>query len=520
MPRFYITYPTGENKTIEKKSGRIGIGSADHSDITIRKEHSMGSTAILDINENGIFIIESSGRVYHNLRRPERGSLIEDGDVLRLGNVVIRIKLKDSKATSKKKRLLVIVAVFFIILLIALLSISVSKKRKSVLRKKRSTTMSLESIDKKIEKMEQKIEDLLAINQWDTALATLKLLEDIDPLNPKITEFKKRIEKGKRNEKLKRDADIKYDVGKDQEAYDLYMKIDKDSVYYYKSMNRIAELKERLSNKYRGEGLGYLRAGNYKKARDYLIKYVLLGNRDKSILNDIRYCEKQLRYKGIKVTPFKLKENRAPSKEHESIIKKLRLFYGESKLTDGIIKFYRGDMDEGIKIINRELSKNKDPQKTEEINKILMNLTFMKGKYNEAQSLILDEQLDRAFKLLQKIKDTEKKLFLGAESFATSELKKQLATGYFKAGDRAFKMKLYKTAFKAWERGYRLNKNNVNILKGLAKLEKIAENYLVEANQLAQTGRMEDARNRWKMVCKITKPDSELCRKAKENLNR
>src|SRR6266704_270950 len=104
--KFEIRYPTGSTHTVEYTQTLVSVGRDPTCDVVLNDAKCSRRHAVIEAGPTGLAVRDtgSANGVFLNGRKVERATL-EDGDFLRMGEVIIKILAGESRSEEHTSEL-------------------------------------------------------------------------------------------------------------------------------------------------------------------------------------------------------------------------------------------------------------------------------------------------------------------------------------------------------------------------------------------------------------------------------
>lgn len=273
-----------------------------------------------------------------------------------------------------------------------------------------------------------------------------------------------------------KEARTKLDVGNDQDALDLFLKIEPTSRYFARARLKVQEIAQASVKR---DGPACKRAGERQRWTEVLstcpryLDYSCHTQRDETAIDYVRRAEKATRATTAWVCPAKLAPWFGTSDSGTDVDKELSTIYPDAPLRQALVAYVSGD----LATAQRTASKLKEDGKHPRAAEIYEALVLIEGRVKEGQSALIRDALREAEPPFRMALDADAKLLAGTlvESFTGRQLRSTLAKRYYDIGRSAFDRTRWKEAYDAWAKGLDYSRNDGALLDGMTRLEKIAE---------------------------------------------
>lgn len=317
-----------------------------------------------------------------------------------------------------------------------------------------------------------------------------------------------------------------------ESALHQYELIKPSSDYFGEAQLKSDQVRVYLAEQALRDGLGYAegrRTENKIKGAQALCRYFNLLPEFRTVgTNETKYREilqglekklgKEKEYTACQAKRYLAPTPVAPGSDSVSqadVLAELKKVHQLDALVQVIELYYRGKLDESIE----QMRKLKDQPSLQSqrimLGGIFNKLSLIKGKFSEGNSLIQSGNADGAGAAFAAALAKDRELVPATlESHVKKEAARLLAEEYLRVGDTEYGRSRYEDAYALWHKGKLANPSHTGILNALLKLDRIASNWVKEAETLAAAKKTEEARQKFEAVRKITEPGTTYYTKA------
>lgn len=512
---------------IELQEGDNDIGRDSSLYVVIDEQSISRLHARLTIDDSGaaqLVDMRSSNGTFVNKKRIDEIEL-QSGDVIRFGSVEFKFlhgKETSAAAAAQKKKKMLLIGIGGLIGLFVIMG--VCAKLRGGRGGQTGPTGPVEEevpleirVDQHLKAAKGAMERL----DWKTAKKEVEAAKDLLPISREARKLEKEVQKEMTNKGLYEEGVSLYDLSKWKEALDVFEKIPEKSAYYAKVKYKMSEIVEKQTKYHMGEGKGYYRAQQYRKAHRHFIAYMELKPCDKRVYEKwLKRTEQRMRHFEIKYKPYpykctdEVKEKKVAADVGIDPIDLLKAKYPDKKIFEAIELYFKGKAELSIDKLRR-LKVMSNNQKIVDQAKLLERVMMMvTGKYSEGTGLLLQGELKKARDKFHVVLQNDKKIMpAGVRSFYRDNVGSQLATRLYKEGLEQYNRKEWEKSFGFWKECLDVSPDDRNCMQGMINLESVAEEALDYARQLEARDDRE-ALDVWKQVMHMTRPESLPYKKA------
>jgi len=539
-PRFYLKgrMPPFKDEIIPLEEDEIFVGRVDENHIVITHNSVSRRHSVIKIDMSQeiarISDLESSNGTFVDGNRI-KDAILQNGNIIRFGDVEFEfVDTQAPKTTASKNKktgglkfsrnMIIVVAVVFGLLFVLVVAGSLKKRadqRRMISNVAKQEKGKESSTDEKIAEYLSKISQQVEKNDIISARRTLSELLELDPINDEGLKWKSRLEKEGQYKDLLESGDMKYSIGRLEEAKDILMKIPTDSIYYESAIQKLKDINSKLFSQTFSELLKLKRQKKYKEAYEIVPKLAKIDPSSSDLVSEMRELERIMRQKKIKFNPVDLSQyvdKGSPStgikKDPYSIVYPL---YKDEDITRAIVLYYSGKPDNALLELSKLLKKKEYAKQKDRIEEIQLRIFKIKGKYREGQSAMLQgdvKQADAAFK--EVLENDSKVVPSDPPSAFREEIERQLIEVYLKQGYQNFDKGLYEDCFSSFLSAFRINSRHPEVLKAFARLEKVAQEEY--ENIVLNKGDTTQVVKKLNFIKSITLPSSDIYKIADEKL--
>lgn len=540
-PRFYLKgrMPPFKNEIIPLEEDEIFVGRVDENHIVISHNSVSRRHSVIRIDMSQEIVkitdLESSNGTFIDGKRIKE-AILQNGNIIRFGDV--EFEFIDTQSPKKKvekqvklgglkfsrNMIIVLVSVFSVLFVLVVLgSLKKRAEQKKMIERVSSVEQSQthQNIDAKITELVDKIRQNIEKGDLSSAKLYLSELLDLDPINEEGLKLKGRLENENRYREMLESGDMKYSIGKLDEAREILNKIPSDSIYFESASQKLKDINSKLFNQIFGEMLKAKRQKRYKDAYDFIPKLARINPSSTELITEMRELERIMRQKKVKFTPIDISQ--FVEKETAIGVNKKDPYtlifpmYNDEEITKALVYYYVGKPDNALLELSKLLKKKEYLRKKDYIEELQLRIFKIKGKYREGQSAILQGDIKQADSAFKEVLENDTRIVPSEPPSAFREdIEKQLIEVYLKIGYQNFDKGLYEEAFTSFLSAYRINQKNPDVLKAFAKLEKVAQEEY--ENLVLSKSNSQETIKKLNFIKSITLPTSDIYKIADERL--
>ncbi len=514
---------------IELQEGDNDVGRDPSLYVVIDEQSISRLHARLTISQDGtggarLVDMHSSNGTFANKKKIDEIEL-QSGDIIRFGSVEFKFlygKETSAAAAALKKRKLLLIGVGGLVGLFVI--IGVCAKLRGGHGEQAGPTGPVEEgvpLEIRVDQHLGAARGAMERFDWKTAKKEVEIAKDLLPISSEVRKLEKLIDKEMTSKGLYKEGVDRYDLSKWNEALDLFKKIPHESAYYAKVKYKMSEIVEKQSKYHLGEGKGYYRGQQYRKAQRHFIAYMGLKPCDKKVYEKwLKKTEGRMRHFEIRYKPFIYHCTDAAQEKKSSLeagldpMDLLKAKYQDKSIFEAIELYFKGKAELSINKLRKIKVMSNDNKIVEQAKLIERVMMVVSGKFSEGTGLLLQGELKKARDKFQTVLVNDKKIMPpGVRSFYCDNVGSQLASRLYKQGLEKYNRKEWVKSFKFWKECLDVSPDDRNCMQGLINLESVAGEALDYARQL-EIRKDEDAFDVWKQVMQMTRPESLPYKKA------
>ncbi len=539
--RFYLKgrMPPFKGEIIPLEEDEIFVGRVDENHIVITHNSVSRRHSVLKVDTSQGIVklsdLESSNGTFVDGKRI-KDAILQNGNIVSFGDVEFefvdtmapKTKVKDAKKIGGLKfsrnmiiSLIVIFAFLFLLVVAGSIKKSINQKRKI----NEDTTKQTKTVssDEKISELISRVRQQMDKGDLKSAKKVLSELLDIDPINDEGLKLKAKIEKENQYKDMLESGDMKYSIGRLEEAREILSKIPSDSTYYDNASQRLKDINDKLFNQIFSDMLKLKRQKKFKEAYNTIPRLARINAASSELISEMRELERIMKQKKIKFNPIDLSQYMDKgSSGTQGIIKKdpysiVYPMYNDEGITRAVVLYYIGKPDNALLDLSKLLKKKEYQKQKDKIEEIQLRIFKIKGKYREGQSAMLQGDIKAADSAFKEVLENDTKIVPSDPPSAyRDDIEKQLIEVYLKLGYQNFEKSLFEEAFINFLSAYRIGPKNPDVLKAFSKLEKIAQEEY--ENLILQKSSNEEIIKKLKFIKSITLPTSDIYKIVDEKL--
>jgi hypothetical protein len=309
-----------------------------------------------------------------------------------------------------------------------------------------------------------------------------------------------------------------------QKAKLQYELIKPSSDYYTEARSKLEKVDVWLAKYYLTEGLTYAKSRLLRrriKAARYLCKYFSLlpefyrpEGSEEAHREKLQWLEKHIkrlrpRFAGCRAKRFLNPTLAGSLSAGTDALAELRKKYQDAGIVQALLLYYNGKLDEAVGRLQKLRQSPRYRKKRVMLSALFDRVTAAKGEYSSGTGFVQEGKLAEAQASFQKALARDAELMPPSlRSFVRREAGRQLADAYLKRGLVEYDRSRYQDAYRYWHQGKLADKDHRGIKNALLKLETVARKWLAQAHDLANAGKVKEARLRFEGVRAITEPGS------------
>ncbi len=540
-PRFYLKgrMPPFKNEVIPLEEDEIFVGRVDENHLVITHNSISRRHSVIKIDTSQEIVkisdLESSNGTFVDGKRI-KDAILQNGNIVRFGDVEFEfIDTQAPKTKVKKdvslgglkfsKNMIILVTAVFALLFILVIAGSLKKRanQKKMISATNSTeqTQKASSTETRLSELAEKIRQNIEKGDLSSAKLYLKELLDLDPINEEGLKIKGKLENETRYKDMLESGDMKYSIGRLDEAKEILSKIPSDSIFFESASQKLKDINTKLFSQTFSDMLKAKRQKKYKEAYEMIPKLAKINPSSSDLISEMRELERIMKQKKIKFTPIDLSQYVEKGSQSGTLKKDpftlINPMYNDEEITRAIVYYYIGKPDNALLELSKLLKKKEYLKQKDRIEEIQLRIFKIKGKYREGQSAMLQGDIRQADNAFKEVLENDTKIVPSDPPSAFREdIEKQLIDVYLKIGYQNYDKGLYEEAFTSFLSAYRINQKHPDVLKAFTKLEKVAqeeyENIVLNKSDVQSTVK------RLNFIKAITLPSSDIYRLADEKL--
>jgi len=539
-PRFYLKgrTPPFKDEIIPLEEDEIFIGRVDENHIVITHNSVSRRHSVIKIDTSQDVVritdLDSSNGTYVDDKRI-KDAILQNGNIVRFGDVEFEfVDTQAPKAVtpgSKKiggltfsRNMIITVAIVFGLLFILVVAGSLKKRadqKRMISKAEKVEKGGKSSIDEKVNEYLNKISQQVEKRDIIAAKKSVSELLELDPINEEGLKWKARLEKESHYKELLETGDMKYSIGRVEEAREILFRIPQESIFHESAAQKLKDINSKIFNQTFSELIKLKRQKKYREAYNLVPKLAKIDPSSSDLINEMRELERIMKQKKIKFNPVdlsqyvdKTSQTGGIKKDAYSIIYPL---YKDEEITRAVVFYYMGNADKALLELSNLLKKKEYMKQKDRIEEIQLRIFKIKGKYREGQSAMLQGDIKSADAAFREVLENDSKVVpADPPSAFREEIEKQLIEVYLKQGYQHFDKGLYEDSFASFLSAFRIDPKHPDVLKAFSRLEKVAqeeyENIVLNKTDTAQVIK------RLNFIKSITLPSSDIYRIADEKL--
>ncbi|MCX7959631.1 MAG: FHA domain-containing protein, partial [Deltaproteobacteria bacterium] len=325
-PRFYLKgrMPPFKDEVIPLEEDEIFVGRIEENHLVITHNSISRRHAVIKIDTSQDVIrisdLESSNGTFVDGKRI-KDAILQNGNIVKFGDVEFEfIDTQAPKTKVKKdfklgglkfsKNMIILVTSVFLLLFVLVVAGSLKKRagQKRLIAKAGNTeqTQKSHNTEAKLSELADKVRQNIEKGDLTSAKLYLKELLDLDPINDEGLKLKGKIENENKYKEILESGDMKYSIGRLDEAKELLTKIPSDSIYFESASQKLKDINSKLFNQIFSEMLKTKRQKKFKEAYDFIPRLARIDPTSSDLISEMRELERIMKQKKIKFTPVDL----------------------------------------------------------------------------------------------------------------------------------------------------------------------------------------------------------------------
>lgn len=255
------------------------------------------------------------------------------------------------------------------------------------------------------------------------------------------------------------------------------------------------------------------RSSTWRAAHEHFQLVLTLDPRHEQALTQLRALEAKMRKRKMAFDSWRPPEaggNRTEKPRRERLIERYGPVVGPI-----VERYVRGDAKGAQSSAERRRRRARGETKAQ-LGRFIGAVKEVRRRYPRVRTEIANDP-SQAWALLIDLEETERRFLpSGVRSYLVEELRADLSDAFAKQGETMFDTRRYEAAFQRWEAGFKLDPRNTRVLAGLGKLLEVAKGESREGRVAVKRGANASACERFRLVTRITRSDSEVHREARK----
>lgn len=325
----------------------------------------------------------------------------------------------------------------------------------------------------------------LEADQLTAARDAFKEALQHDPVNREARLLLRKVDEELEYGALLKEATAKAEVGKDQDAMNLIFKIDPSSRFYPRARMQIAELTPSLVRKASAACREATRSRKWNDVLEHctrLLDVKCHTGEDAAALHALKDAEKALKVRDPWTCPARLAPWFGAGGQGTDSGGALNALFPDKEIRDAVASYVNGEAEKAQKALAK-LQNGKLATRADELrDKVLV----VDGRFKEGQSALNAGNFKDAEAAYKIALEADRFILQGkAESFVSKQMRTALAKEYFTLGKGQFDRQRWVESYTAWAKGLDYVSNDSQLLDGMGRLEKRAEEQLSNGTDCA-----------------------------------
>ena len=468
------------------------VGRGDDCDVVLDDGSVSRRHAQLARDARGLYRLEDLGSAngtFVDGARVAAPVLLADGCKLRFGDVELLFwRPPASGGLTARHRALIAVGLALAAMFAALFFL-----------KQRRTEREVATVDgpsagaDRATQLSEQAQAALSSDRFDEAARVAQQAIDVDPI---ATTPRKTLAQARREltaQKLFAEASTKAQVGREEEALQMFARLDPQSRFFPRARIKAKELAQNLLRTHStacrlAASRAQLEAVVDVCARALDVKCQMQDVEADAMRKSVRQASARLGRRDSWTCPSDLgplfREEVAASEEggEATLVgdRALRARYPDAAIFEAVSQYARGETANALRsLTGGPAARGKTAQVARDVAE---KVRTVDGRFREGQTAMLRGELGRADEIWSDALNADAALMPpGAASFLGQQMRTTLGAAHAKTGDARFSKAQYTSAYDEWMKGLAVLPKDAHLLDSLARLEKVAENLLASA---------------------------------------
>ncbi len=319
--------------------------------------------------------------------------------------------------------------------------------------------------------------------RWKDAQTALQKVIDADPINTEARKLLRQVELEEKMQQVYSDAERKSELGDDDPAFKLYLKIDKRSSYYRRAKFKVRNLMDILSKRDVSDCKGDARAGRWKDALKACGQYMDFacqcpGNTDPRMPKLLHVAEERMHVPASKrwhcppeLAPWSACADVVVHEVDPGAV--LGGIYDDKRLRTAIKQYYNGDVEKSLKRLNKLRKDFKLGAVQSTADDLYAQMKIAQGKFTEGQAYMYKNDVKSARSAWELVLAADRKIIPDQRlrSFYRKSVLSSLVGAYTDQGKQRIASERYQDAFGLFQKAAKVDKDDPRVKAGFQRLE-------------------------------------------------
>jgi pSer/pThr/pTyr-binding forkhead associated (FHA) protein len=475
------------------------VGRDEDCDIVLDDGSVSRRQAQLARDDRGHYRLEDLGSAngtFVNGARIGAPTLLADGSTLRFGDVELLFWRPPASASlTARHRMLIAVAISLAAMFAALYFL---KQRRT--ERDQQQAQAEETQGHRATSIVEQAQAALLSDRFEEAARLAQQAIDADPIAGTPRKVLAQARREQVAQKLFNDASTKAAVGREEEALQMFARLDPHSRFFPRARIKAKELAQAQARALGtacklAAARGQLQEVVETCARALDVRCQLQSVEDDPMRNSLRQASQRLGRRDTWVCPTELatlfREEAAAQEQggEASLVgdRALRTRYPDASVFEAVSQYVRGETANALRsLTGGPAARGKAAGVARDVAE---KVRIVDGRFREGQTAMLRGELTRADEIWREALLADAAIVPpGAQSFLGEQMRTTLGQAHAKQGDEKFSKAQYSSAYDEWNKGLSLLPKDAHLLDSLARLEKVAEGLLQGTPTCDQAG--------------------------------
>ena len=467
------------------------VGRGEESDVVLDDGSVSRRHARLSRDDRGHYQLEDLGSAngtFIDGERVVRPTLLADGVKLRFGDVELLFWRPPTQGLNKRQRLLIGAAICLAAVFAGLWFVKQRREGRDalLLENAQGTAAQADSIT-------EQAQAALGSDRFDEAARLAQQAIDADPIASPPRKLLAQARREQTAQKLFQDASTKAAVGREEEALQMFARLDPLSRFFPRARIKAKELAQNLVRTNstackRAASRAELQAVVDVCARALDVKCQMQSIEDDPMRRSLRQAAARLGQRDTWQCPSEFGKLFAEEVEgnesgaEATLVgdKALRARYPDPAVYEAVSQYARGETGNALRsLTSGPAARGKSAPMARDVAE---KMRIVDGRFREGQTAVMRSEVSRADEIWAEALTADAAIMPpGAQSFLGQQMRTTLGGAHAKLGDEKFGKGQYSSAYDEWSKGLAVLPKDAHLLDSLARLEKVAEGLVSNA---------------------------------------